>query len=86
MNNIDMYVFHQANLFILKHLIKIKFASEKVPISIDRYGNTSAVNPSNPGDALGNENQEPIRLLLCGYGRPVMGCIYLEMDRSVCRL
>ena len=41
-NDIDMFVFHQANLYILKHLAKkLGLPSEKVPISIDRYGNTS---------------------------------------------
>lgn len=88
MNNIDMYVFHQANLFILKHLIKkLNLPSEKVPISIDRYGNTSGESiPLTLVDALGNEeSKEPIRLLLCGYGVGLSwGCIYLEMDRSVC--
>ena len=38
----DSYVFHQPNLFILKHLIKkIKGPKEKLRISLDRYGNTS---------------------------------------------
>lgn len=38
----DSYIFHQPNLFILKHLIKkIKGPKEKLRISLDRYGNTS---------------------------------------------
>ena len=38
----DSYIFHQPNLFILKHLIKkIKGTKEKMRISLDRYGNTS---------------------------------------------
>jgi 3-oxoacyl-[acyl-carrier-protein] synthase-3 len=36
------YLFHQANLFMLKHLIKkMKLPPERVPLNIDRYGNTS---------------------------------------------
>lgn len=38
----DSYVFHQPNLFILKHLIKkMKAPKEKLRISLDKYGNTS---------------------------------------------
>ena len=37
------YLFHQANLFMLKHLIKkMKLSPERVPLNINRYGNTSS--------------------------------------------
>lgn len=40
---IDYYFFHQANLFLLNHLIKkSKIDSAKVPINIADYGNTSS--------------------------------------------
>lgn len=87
-NDVDMFVFHQANLFILKHLAKkIGIPMEKMPISIDRYGNTSGESiPLTLVDALGGENSnETIRLLLCGFGVGLSwGGIYLEMDKSVC--
>jgi 3-oxoacyl-[acyl-carrier-protein] synthase-3 len=36
----DAFLFHQANLFMIKHLIKkAKLPSDKVPINIDRFGN-----------------------------------------------
>jgi 3-oxoacyl-[acyl-carrier-protein] synthase-3 len=36
------FLFHQANLFMLKHLIKkTKLPADRVPINIDRFGNTS---------------------------------------------
>jgi len=39
----DAFLFHQANLFMLKHLAKkSKLPPEKVPFNIDRYGNTSS--------------------------------------------
>ncbi len=39
----DMFLFHQANAFIIRHLAKkAKLPPEKVPINIDRYGNTSS--------------------------------------------
>jgi 3-oxoacyl-[acyl-carrier-protein] synthase-3 len=87
-DDVDMYVFHQANLFILKHLSKkLGIPMEKVAVSIDRYGNTSGESiPLTLVDALGNEeSKEPIKLLLCGFGVGLSwGGIYLEMDRSVC--
>jgi 3-oxoacyl-[acyl-carrier-protein] synthase III len=87
-NNIDMYVFHQANLFILKHVAKkLGIPMEKVAVSIDRYGNTSGESiPLTLVDALGaEESNETIRLLLCGFGVGLSwGGIYLEMDKSVC--
>lgn len=39
----DGFLFHQANLFMLKHLAKkSKLPAERVPINIDQYGNTSS--------------------------------------------
>lgn len=38
----DVFLFHQANLFMLKHLIKkAKLPADRVPINIDRFGNCS---------------------------------------------
>ncbi|WP_010245564.1 3-oxoacyl-ACP synthase III family protein [Acetivibrio cellulolyticus] len=86
--DVDMYVFHQANLFILKHLAKkIGFPMEKLPVSIDRFGNTSGESiPLTLVDALGGEkSKERIRVLLCGFGVGLSwGGIYLEMDKCAC--
>lgn len=39
----DMFLLHQANAFMIRHLAKkAKLPPEKVPINIDRYGNTSS--------------------------------------------
>lgn len=88
LNDVDMFVFHQANLFILKHLAKkLGIPMEKIPISIDRYGNTSGESiPLTLVDALGGENSnDKIRLMLSGFGVGLSwGGIYLEMDKSVC--
>ena len=43
---VDYYFFHQANKFILDHLIrKMRLPAEKCPLSIDRFGNTSGPSP-----------------------------------------
>jgi len=87
-DNIDMFVFHQANLFILKHLAKkLSFPMEKIPISMDRFGNTSGESiPLTLVDALGNEeSKEQIKLMLFGFGVGLSwGGIYLEIDKSIC--
>jgi 3-oxoacyl-[acyl-carrier-protein] synthase-3 len=39
----DAFLFHQANAFMLRHLAKkAKLPSNKVPMNIDRFGNTSS--------------------------------------------
>lgn len=87
-DEIDLYVFHQANLFILKHLAKkLGIPMEKLAISIDRYGNTSGESiPLTLVDALGNdESNDTIKVLLCGFGVGLSwGAIYLDIDKSVC--
>lgn len=87
-DDVDMYVFHQANLFILKHLSKkLGIPMEKIAVSIDRYGNTSGESiPLTLVDALGaEESNEPIKLFMCGFGVGLSwGGIYLEIDRSIC--
>ena len=42
--SMDYYVFHQANAFINNHIAKkLKLDAEKVPWTIQKYGNTSSV-------------------------------------------
>jgi 3-oxoacyl-[acyl-carrier-protein] synthase-3 len=87
-NDVDMFVFHQANLFILKHLTKkLGIPMQKVPVSIDRYGNTSGESiPLTLVDALGEEqSDDTIKLIMCGFGVGLSyGAINLEVKKSVC--
>lgn len=42
--NLDYYVFHQANAFINNHIAKrLKLGAEKIPWTIQKFGNTSSV-------------------------------------------
>lgn len=64
-------VLHQANEFILRQVAKkVKCPVEKLPVSIDRYGNTSVASiPLTLCDLYGNdESGDRIRALLCGFG------------------
>ena len=39
----DYFLFHQANLFMLNHLVKkVKIPKERAPVNIQEYGNTSS--------------------------------------------
>jgi 3-oxoacyl-[acyl-carrier-protein] synthase III len=66
----DNIIFHQPNYFILKHLLKkIKASPEKMPISLDRYGNTSVCSiPLTMCDAYGGRSKGMQKLLLYGFG------------------
>ncbi len=69
--DVDYYVFHQSNRFIIKHLIATcELPPDRVPIVIDRYGNPGG--PSVPLTVTqGLEQvagQRPLWLMLLGYG------------------
>ena len=70
-DNIDMYVLHQANIFILKNIAKrTHIPLAKLPISMDIYGNTSVTSiPLTICDACERQKLEgDIRLLCSGFG------------------
>lgn len=66
-NDIDVCIYHQANLFILKHLSKkSNLKPEQVPISIDEYGNTSCA--SIPLTLCTRKQEKYKKTLLVGFG------------------
>lgn len=67
----DCLAFHQANQFITKKLCKkLSVDTSKMPLCLDRYGNTSA--PAVPMvmcDTYGNDNEnKELNFLMCGFG------------------
>jgi len=66
----DCYAFHQANLYILKQIAKkLKIPAEKMPLTINKYGNTSGASQViTLCDAYGNTGGKEIRTLICGFG------------------
>lgn len=70
-DSFDAYVLHQANCYILKQVAKrSRLPKDKLPISMDRYGNTSVTSiPLTLCDRYGalNEDGEK-RILSCGFG------------------
>lgn len=67
----DAFLFHQANLFMIKHLIKkAKLPADRVPINIDRFGNCSSASipllmTTELAEVLRSRSQ---RLALFGFG------------------
>lgn len=68
---IDYFVFHQANLMMNKMIVKkLKLPVEKVPYSLNKFGNTSSTTipltiVTALQDKLNNTSQD---LILCGFG------------------
>jgi 3-oxoacyl-[acyl-carrier-protein] synthase-3 len=70
-DNIDFFIFHQANLMMNKMIAKkLKLSEDKVPYSLKKYGNTSSATipltivTELKDKILGKE----ANLLLCGFG------------------
>ena len=70
MKKIDYFVFHQANSYMNSYLArKLKLDTEKIPTSIEKFGNTSSVSiPITMVSELKNELALQPKLLLCGFG------------------
>jgi len=66
----DCFAMHQANLYILRHIAKkCKIPKEKMPISMDRFGNTSVTSiPLTLSDSYGDATGQTIGAFLCGFG------------------
>ncbi len=83
--DIDFFVFHQANKLIVETIAKIlKLKSSMVPMHLDRFGNTSIA--SIPLCMVTELNQElsnqKLRLLLSGFGVGLSwGNAIIETDR-----
>jgi len=84
--NFDALIMHQPNRFILRHLAKkIKVPMDKVPLSLDRYGNTSVASiPVTLCDAYGDKNMGEQKLMLAGFGVGLSWAVAtLSMDTNV---
>lgn len=72
-DNFNLFAFHQANDFMLKHIRrKLKIDKTKMPISIDIYGNTSSASiPITICDSVERNNiedKEEYNVISCGFG------------------
>jgi 3-oxoacyl-[acyl-carrier-protein] synthase-3 len=70
-DDIDYFIFHQSNQFIMKHLcVKQSLPFEKVPIILRNFGNTggASIPLTLTQGQLMRPADRPLRLLLLGYG------------------
>ncbi len=66
----DLFLFHQANQFIIRQLSKkLKLPKEKVPISLDRFGNTGGISiPLTLCANSGDSDHGMQKALMAGFG------------------
>ncbi|MDE2402856.1 MAG: ketoacyl-ACP synthase III [Burkholderiales bacterium] len=68
--DIDAFIFHQSNRFIMKHLIKkCELPEDRVPFILEDMGNCGG--PSVPltlTRSLAQRGTQPLRMMLLGYG------------------
>ena len=70
-NEIQHYVLHQANIRILESASKrLKIPMEKIPVNIDRYGNTSAASIPILLDEMKRDGRlrRGDKLIMAGFG------------------
>ncbi len=71
MDDIDLFLLHQANLRILESVAKrLKQPMEKFPVNLDEYGNTSAASVPILLDDVRKQGKikEGSRIVLAGFG------------------
>ncbi|MFA5531197.1 MAG: ketoacyl-ACP synthase III [Thiohalomonadaceae bacterium] len=87
----DFIAFHQANLFMLNYIAKkLKLPKEKMPISLDIYGNTSSASiPITICDYFNRNNQECddkyYNVMGCGFGVGLsLGITTFQVHNKTC--
>jgi 3-oxoacyl-[acyl-carrier-protein] synthase-3 len=69
---IDRHIMHQANIFIMKNIAKrVNIVENKMPVSIDRYGNTGAATiPLTISDFYARDIDAIVseKISVCGFG------------------
>jgi 3-oxoacyl-[acyl-carrier-protein] synthase-3 len=84
--SVDLVVLHQANAFMLNHLIKrLRLPAEKVPISLDGFGNTSSASiPVALSTVVQGMVAFPRKVVLAGFGVGFSwGAATLELEPGV---
>jgi 3-oxoacyl-[acyl-carrier-protein] synthase-3 len=78
--DVDYYVFHQSNKFMIESICrKLKIPLEKVPMSLEYFGNTSSA--SIPLTMVHNSIKG--KVIACGYGAGLSwGSVYLNLNST----
>lgn len=87
-NEVDYFIFHQANKFMNDTIRKkLVLKPEQVPSTLREFGNTSSASiPITICARIANEVKiQDKKLVLCGFGVGLSwGSIYLELNKIVC--
>ena len=86
-DDIDLFVFHQANKFIIDCIAqRLDFSVEKIPISIDRFGNTSSASiPLTIVDACTGITDRNLKMVLNAFGVGLSwGVMNIEINTDIC--
>ena len=70
-DNVDLFIFHQANGFIINHVVKkMGLDAQKVPLSLENYGNTSSASiPLTACDYFSKEqSNDTLNIAMIGFG------------------
>lgn len=85
LEHIDYLILHQANKMIDEKIRKkLKLNEEKVPYSLEYFGNSSSGTiPLTMTTQLNNAlNNQPLKLILCGFGAGLSwGAAYIHTDK-----
>jgi len=86
--DVDYYIFHQANLFMNERIRKkLKLNKEQVPYSLRDFGNTSSASvPVTITTQIREQLQnKSAKIIACGFGVGLSwGTTYFETDKIVC--
>lgn len=82
----DYLVLHQANRFVLKQVAMMTgFSMKKVPVSMDRYGNTSSASIPLTLCDLASRDQGVKKIVMSGFGVGLSwGTLIMDFDLSTC--
>ena len=85
-DQVDKFIFHQANEYMLKYLIKrMKLPKDKAPISLAETGNTSSASIPMTVSKIGMDSQIGLisKWVFCGFGVGFSwGAVTLETNDS----
>lgn len=88
LSQIDYFLFHQANLFMNEKIRKkLKLPAEKVPYSLNNFGNTSSATIpltmcTEISEILSNSKN---KIIACGFGVGLSwGSVYFETEDIIC--
>jgi len=90
-DNIDYFVFHQANLMMNRRIQKkLDIPDEKTPYSLKNFGNSSSGTipvtlVTELRDKINQTHTRPMQILACGFGVGLsFGSVYFILSDAIC--